>query len=52
MDVTKKTVEIENVLIRFVEKQAKKNKRSFTQELNKVLENEKNRVTNQERDNA
>lgn len=49
MDSTKKTIEIENVLIEFIEKEAEKNKRSFTQELNIIIENEKNRKANQER---
>jgi hypothetical protein len=49
MESTKKTIEIENTLIEFIETEAIKNKRSFTQELNKIVEDEKNRKANQER---
>lgn len=41
--MAKKTIEIETDLIAFVEKEAIKNKRSFTQQLNLIIENEKNR---------
>jgi hypothetical protein len=52
MDSTKKTIEIENTLIVFIEAEATKNKRSFTQQLNKIVEDEKNRKANQERNNG
>lgn len=47
--MAKKTIEIETDLTAFVEKQAIINKRSFTQQLNLIIENEKNRKQNQER---
>lgn len=47
--MAKKTIEIETDLIAFVEKQAIINKRSFTQQLNLIVENEKNRTENKER---
>ena len=49
MQVTKKTIEIQNELIKFVSDQAEDNRRSFTGELNQILQNEKNRVENRKR---
>jgi len=49
MQVTRKTIEIENELIKFVSNQAEEKRRSFTGELNDILQNEKNRVENRKR---
>ena len=49
VNITKKTIEIENDLIDFVTKQANDNRRSFTGQLNQFLRDQKNRTENRDR---